>query len=127
MIGDLQCVVLDCADDLELARFYQALLGGEVNRPDRRWGVGGGWSTLHAANGAVLCFQRVADHRPPRWPDPAHPQQSHLDIGVRDLGAAHEAVLAAGATVLDLGDGRRGWRIYADPAGHPFCVVREAG
>ena len=126
MIGDLQCVVLDCADDLELARFYQALLGGEVNRRDRRWGVGGGWSTLHAANGAVLCFQRVADHRPPRWPDPARPQQFHLDIGVRDLGAAHEAVLAAGATVLDLGDGKRSWRIYADPAGHPFCVVREA-
>jgi hypothetical protein len=44
---------------------------------------------------------------------------------VRDLDAAHEAVLAAGATVLDAGDGKRSWRVYADPAGHPFCVVRE--
>ncbi|MPZ86375.1 MAG: VOC family protein [Actinophytocola sp.] len=125
MIGSLQCVVLDCADDVVLARFYQSLLGGEVNRPDRRWSLESGWSTLHVGS-FVLCFQRVADHRPPRWPDPAYPQQSHVDIGVADLPAAHDAAVAAGATVLDVGDGNRGWRIYADPAGHPFCLVREA-
>jgi hypothetical protein len=119
----LQCVVLDCSDDEVLARFYHALLGGEVNRPDRRWSLGGGWSTLHLPSGFVLCFQRVADHRPPRWPDPAYPQQSHLDLGVADLDAAHEEALAAGAVLLsDAG----GWRVYADPAGHPFCLVREA-
>ena len=124
MKATLQCVVLDCADDEELARFYHALLGGEVNRPDRRWSLGGGWSTLHLPGGLVLCFQRVADHRPPRWPDPAYPQQSHLDLGVADLDAAHEEALAAGASLLD--DSARGWRVYADPAGHPFCLVREA-
>lgn len=126
MIGGLQCVVLDCADEAELARFYQVLLGGEVDQPDRRWSVGDGWSTLHSAGGTVLCFQRVADHRPPRWADPAHPQQFHLDVGVRDLDDAHEQVLTAGATLLDAGADGRGWRIYADPAGHPFCLVREA-
>ena len=120
----LQCVVLDCPDDEELARFYHALLGGEVNRPDRRWSLGGGWSTLHLPTGLVLCFQRVADHRPPRWPDPRYPQQSHLDLGVTDLDAAHEEAVAAGATPLD--DSQRSWRVYADPAGHPFCLVREA-
>jgi hypothetical protein len=120
----LQCVVLDCADDEELARFYHALLGGEVNRPDRRWSLGGGWSTLHLPGGLVLCFQRVADHQPPRWPDPRYPQQSHLDLGVTDLDAAHEEALAAGAVLLD--DSARGWRVYADPAGHPFCLVRES-
>jgi catechol 2,3-dioxygenase-like lactoylglutathione lyase family enzyme len=120
----LQCVVLDCADDEELARFYHVLLGGEVNRPDRRWSLGGGWSTLHLPGGFVLCFQRVADHQPPRWPDPRYPQQSHLDLGVTDLDAAHEEVLAAGAVLLD--DSARGWRVYADPAGHPFCLVRES-
>jgi catechol 2,3-dioxygenase-like lactoylglutathione lyase family enzyme len=118
----LQCVVLDCADDVELARFYQAVLGGEVNRRDRRWSVGGGWSTLHVPGGFVLCFQRVADHRPPRWPDPAFPQQSHLDLGVADLDVARAAAEAAGATVLDT---QRGWVVMADPAGHPFCLVRE--
>jgi hypothetical protein len=117
-------VVLDCPDDEELARFYHALLGGEVNRPDRRWSLGGGWSTLHLPSGFVLCFQRVADYQPPRWPDPRYPQQSHLDLGVADLDAAHAEALAAGATLL--ADPGRGWRVYADPAGHPFCLVREA-
>ncbi|MDQ3785802.1 MAG: VOC family protein [Actinomycetota bacterium] len=120
----LQCVVLDCPDDEELARFYHALLGGEVNRPDRRWSLGGGWSTLHLPSGFVLCFQRVADYQAPRWPDPRYPQQSHLDLGVADLDAAHEEALAAGATLL--ADPQRGWRVYADPAGHPFCLVRES-
>jgi glyoxalase superfamily protein len=120
----LQCVVLDCADDEVLARFYARLLGGEVDRPDPRWSLGDGWSTLHLPTGLVLCFQRVADHRPPRWPDPEHPQQSHLDIGVADLATANAEALAAGATLAD--GSRRGWHVYADPAGHPFCLVREA-
>ncbi|TPN06629.1 VOC family protein, partial [Mesorhizobium sp. B2-3-3] len=59
------------------------------------------------------------------WPDPAHPQQFHLDFAVPDLDRAHEQVVALGATVLDEGDGCRSWRVFADPAGHPFCLVRH--
>ncbi|GAB2590967.1 VOC family protein [Streptomyces capparidis] len=125
MIASVQCVVLDCPDVHRLARFYQELLGGEIDRPDPRWAVDDDWSTLHTPSGQVLAFQRAADHRPPRWPDPAHPQQFHLDLGVPDLDRAHEQVLAHGATPLDLGEGTRSWRVYADPAGHPFCLVRD--
>jgi hypothetical protein len=62
----------------------------------------------------------------PRWPDPAYPQQLHLDVSVADLDLAEADVLACGATKLrDSG----GFRVYADPAGHPFCLypgeVRE--
>jgi hypothetical protein len=103
MIASLQCVVLDCADVGQLSRFYLSLLGGVVNQPDPRWSVDDGWATLHTGSGLVLAFQRVDDHQPPRWPDPARPQQFHLDPG----------------------DGKRSWRIYADPAGHPFCLVRD--
>jgi catechol 2,3-dioxygenase-like lactoylglutathione lyase family enzyme len=123
MIGKLQCVVLDCADVAELSRFYQSLIGGEVNKPDRRWALGDGWATLHTDSGLVIAFQRVEDYRPPRWPDPAHPQQFHLDIGVEDLDQAQEDALKLGATLLDIGDEQRIWRIFADPAGHPFCLV----
>jgi predicted enzyme related to lactoylglutathione lyase len=48
-----------------------------------------------------------------------------LDFGVPDLDQAQEYVLAQGAMVLDDDSGERGWRIYADPAGHPFCLVRR--
>ncbi|MFD6168809.1 VOC family protein [Streptomyces coeruleorubidus] len=125
MIADLQCVVLDCPAPAELAGFYQSLLGGVVNQPDRRWSVDEDWATLHTPSGFVLAFQRVADHRPPRWPDPARPQQFHLDFGVADLDRAQEQVLARGAEVLDAGADGRSWRVYADPAGHPFCLVRH--
>lgn len=125
MIANLQCVVLDCSDTLELARFYQSLLGGTVNQPDPRWSLDDGWSTVHTGSGLVLAFQRVEDHRPPQWPEPARPQQFHLDLGVQDLDQAQEHVLGLGATLLDAGDGKRSWRVYADPAGHPFCLVRD--
>ena len=125
MIAKLQCVVLDCADVVELARFYQSPRGGLVNRPDPRWALGEGWATLHSEGGLVLAFQRVEDYRAPRWPDSTGPQQFHLDLEVEDLRQAQEDVLARGARLLDAGDGRRSWRIFADPAGHPFCLVRH--
>lgn len=120
MIATLQCVVLDCPDVRALAEFYQAIVGGTVNRPDPRWSLDDDWATLHPPGGPVLCFQRARDHRPPAWPDPARPQQFHLDFGVGDVESAEREVLALGATVLDRD---RPWRVYADPAGHPFCLV----
>lgn len=125
MIADLQCVVLDCPEPVVLAEFYRALLGGTVDQPDPRWSVDEAWATLHTPTGLVLAFQRSADYRPPRWPDPAHPQQFHLDLGVADLDRAHEQVLAIGATALDGGAEQQTWRGYADPVGHPFCLVRQ--
>jgi len=123
MIAELECVVLDCPEPRTLAEFYQALLGGEVNKPDRRWGVADSFATLHTTAGLVLTFQRVLDYRPPRWPDPEHPQQFHLDLGVPDLDEGQRRVLKLGATLLKRD--RRGWRIFADPAGHPFCLLRR--
>jgi hypothetical protein len=122
VIGKLQCVVLDCPDVLELARFYQLLLGGAVNEPDRRWAVSDDFATLHTESGLVFAFQRVKDHRAPRWPDSAYPQQFHLDLDVPDLDRAQEQILDFGATLLHVDT--RGWRIFADPAGHPFCLLR---
>ncbi|GAB2924835.1 VOC family protein [Streptomyces mayteni] len=121
MIGKVQCVVLDCPDVLELARFYQSLLGGTVNQPDPRWAVDDEFSTLHSGSGLVFGFQRVRDYRAPRWPDSAHPQQFHLDVEVPDLDQAQIQVLDLGATLLHVDAG--GWRIFADPAGHPFCLL----
>ncbi|MGW8887512.1 VOC family protein [Streptomyces sp. NPDC055749] len=125
MIAELQCVVLDCPDPLLLAGFYGAVLGGTVNRTDPRWAVDESWATVHTPTGAVYAFQRVADYRAPQWPDPARPQQFHLDFGVADLDRAQADVLALGATLLDEGPDSDSWRVFADPAGHPFCLVRH--
>ncbi len=121
MTGSLQCVVLDCPDAGALASFYQAVLGGVVNQPDPRWSTGPDFATLHAASGIVLGFQRVTNFLAPRWPDPTRPQQLHLDIDVPEPDEAHELVVGLGARLLR--DEPRGWRVYADPAGHPFCLI----
>ncbi|MER7759981.1 VOC family protein [Streptomyces sp. NPDC097619] len=125
MIAALQCVVLDCPEPQALAEFYGALSGGAVNRPDARWELDEDWATVHTPSGTVFAFQRAAEYQPPRWPDPARPQQFHLDFGVSDLDAAEAQVLSLGASLLETGPEVRGWRVFADPAGHPFCLVRH--
>lgn len=133
MIGRLEAVVLDAADPQELARFYAQLLGWRVIRVDDD-----GWADIGDGAGGRLSFQHAPDHRPPRWPDPAFPQQFHLDIEVADVEAAEPQVLALGATRLPWGSdeevaagerppGGGGFRVYADPAGHPFCLTWAGG
>ncbi|MEU7783750.1 MULTISPECIES: VOC family protein [unclassified Amycolatopsis] len=124
MPATLQCIVLDCPEPVVLARFYQALAGGEVDRPDPRWRVDEDFATLHL-DGLVLGFQRSFDYRPPRWPDPGFPQQFHLDFEVDDFRESHRRVLQHGGRLLDPDLGGRGWRVYADPAGHPFCLLGD--
>ncbi|MEU3606387.1 VOC family protein [Streptomyces sp. NPDC035033] len=125
MTGRLRCVVLDCPDSRRLAGFYRELLGGEVEAPDPGLAVGEGSAVLRDAHGPVLAFQDVADHRPPVWGAPE--QQFLLDVRVPDPEAAHAEVLALGAVPLGAvpcgADGEPLWRVYADPAGHPFRLM----
>ena len=117
----LGLVVLDCPDPAELARFYARLLGAEVEP-----GGGQTWQTL-TGDGVRLAFQRASDYQPPRWPD-GPPQQLHLDIDVSDPVAAHDRALLLGAVPLSpttppSPEQVDDFRVYADPAGHPFCLV----
>jgi hypothetical protein len=121
MIGRVQCIVLDCPDARQLAEFYRGVLGGVVNRRDPRWATSETFMTLHVDDGSVLAFQRVDEFKPSRWPDSDSPQQLHLDVDVPDIDVAEREVLALGATLLHAD--ARGWRIFADPAGHPFCLL----
>lgn len=114
MIGRVHHFVLDCPDPQALAAFYAALLGDPITYDSADWVV---VSTSTRASG--LAFQHAADHRAPTWPDPSVPQQTHLDIMVEDIAEATPRVLALGATKLD------GQDVFADPAGHPFCLVRR--
>lgn len=114
-IAKLGAVVLDCPDPVALGRFYAELLGGEIEDD------GDGWVDL-SGGAAPLAFQAAPGYTPPKWPSAEHSQQFHLDVTVDDLDAAEARVLALGATALDAADHARSFRVYADPAGHPFCL-----
>ncbi|MGW0738197.1 VOC family protein [Streptomyces sp. NPDC002851] len=115
-VAKLGPVVLDCPDPRSLAEFYAAVLGGTVTHD------GPDWYDLEGFEGAPLAFQAAPGHVPPKWPAPDASQQFHLDLTVDDLDAAEKEVLALGARVLDAEDRSRSFRVYADPAGHPFCL-----
>jgi catechol 2,3-dioxygenase-like lactoylglutathione lyase family enzyme len=114
MIGRMHHVVLDCPDPDALAAFYSELLGLPVTYRDEDWVVVAASDTTSG-----LAFQRAPGHQPSTWPDPAVPQQIHLDIMVEDPATAGPHVLALGARQCD------GEQVYADPAGHPFCLIKR--
>ena len=133
-VPQLRSVVLDTTDARGLAEFYRELLGYEY-RPgdeppprDEPDPAGKDWLVLvDARSGTRLAFQQVDQLSPPTWPDDGVPQQLHLDLSVPtadELIRQHERVLALGARLLyDRFDHPiEPLYVYADPAGHPFCI-----
>ena len=115
MIGRRHHIIIDTADPAGLAAFYSELFGLPVTYRSEDFVV---VSENDRTSG--YAFQLAPDHRAPQWPDPDRPQQVHLDIMVDDLGVADRAVRALGARPLPPGD-----HVYADPSGHPFCLIRR--
>ncbi|GAB3564876.1 VOC family protein [Amycolatopsis endophytica] len=119
-------VVLDCTDPRRLAEFYRHLLG-LVYRPGDEEGDRD-WLVLRTADGIPqLAFQQVDRLPEVTWPDGAVPQQLHLDLTVPSVGELdeqHRRVLRLGGRLLRdrSDDPEEPLRVYADPAGHPFCV-----
>ena len=111
---NLFAVTVDAPDAAALARFYADLMGMEVT-------YDGPEGSLIAGAGKSVMFQQVSEYTPPAWPDPARPQQAHLDIEIDDLDAGEARALELGATRLD--GGGETYRVFADPAGHPFCLT----
>lgn len=116
-IARFPSIVLDCPDPAALAQFYAALLDWRVELDE-------GWADIRAENGMCISFQQVEDFRPPSWPGQEVPQQMHLDVEVDDLDAGEEAVIALGATRHEVQPGTS-FRVFLDPAGHPFCLCRS--
>lgn len=107
--------VIDCPDPAVLARFYGELLGAEWSVDDD-----GGWASVGEGAGR-FDLQRVDDYRAPEWPGQVVPQQMHLDVDVDDLDEAEAATVALGATRHPHQPGTT-FRVFLDPAGHPFCL-----
>ena len=83
------------------------------------------WVTLEWEPVGRFSFHRCEGYVPPRWPGGSGEHQVHFDLLVEDLAEACGVVEKAGGCPLTpiLDPGPKEWRIYADPAGHPFCLV----
>ncbi|OLE25820.1 MAG: hypothetical protein AUG44_14915 [Actinobacteria bacterium 13_1_20CM_3_71_11] len=111
----LSSITLDCPEAGKLAAFYAEITGGTVTYASELW------ATVNGPNGRID-FQTAPGHTPPTWPDPTSPMQMHLDLYVDDLASAEARVLAAGATKYEYQPNPDHCLVYADPAGHPFCL-----
>jgi len=118
-IGRLTVIALDCPEPSTLAEFYSAITGWPLDDEH----TDSDWLQLKSDGGASLAFQQVTDYTPPQWPGQEHPQQAHLDFAVADLDVAEAQLLAIGARKHAVQPGES-FRVYLDPAGHPFCLVR---
>ena len=111
--------VLGTPDPRGLARFYGDLLGWPIRDDTDEW------ATLRPAGGTGLSFQLERDHVPPVWPPQSGTQQmqQHLDFEVDDLAAACAHAEGIGARRLGgYTSDDEDVAVYADPAGHPFCL-----
>jgi hypothetical protein len=106
----------DCADPRPLIEFWAGLLDGTILAVNEK--------TAIVATGTIMVAAiRVPDYTPPTWPGGATPKHLHLDLAVEDLDEAEAVALRLGATKADHQPHPDQWRVYFDPAGHPFCFT----
>jgi hypothetical protein len=110
-------IVFDAVDLTTESRFWAGVLGGTVDAEET-------WHMVRVDGRPRVGVQLAPNHRPPEWPE-GTPQQIHLDLWVDDQPAAHELVMSLGARVLKVAKDEGTpdiFQVYADPAGHPFCL-----
>ncbi|NHC16622.1 VOC family protein [Motilibacter deserti] len=111
-----QVVVFDAADLAAESSFWAGVLDGAVEDD-------GDFHMVTVDGAPRVGVQLAPGHVPPQWPD-GQPQQVHLDLWVEDAEAAHAHVVALGGRLLQPAgaEGADRFQVYADPAGHPFCL-----
>ena len=113
----LSGTTVNAPDALALAQFYAEITDGDAHGTSR-------WAAVIGPN-AFIAFQQVADFQPTSWPGGS--MQMHLDFFVDDLEATGARARAAGAVLLDYQPNSDHCFVYADPAGHPFCLSTWEG
>ncbi|QIS37957.1 VOC family protein [Clavibacter capsici] len=117
--------VFDAPDLAAESAFWAGLLGGEVDAEDD-------WHSVSVDGEWRLGFQLAPDFVPPVWPGdgPRQQMQLHLDLYVDDLDEGRERVLALGGRLIQPAADPTApdrFDVYADPAGHPFCLCISSG
>ena len=123
--------VIDAARPLELARFYERLLGWEIVRsegPQPESPPEAGWALLRSPDGSQkIEVQWEPNYVAPTWPPAADEQlmMIHLDFGVDDLDEGVAWATEVGARLADH-QPQEHVRVMLDPGGHPFCLFIDA-
>lgn len=113
-----QVVVFDAADLEAESTFWAGVLDGTVDADDD-------WHMVKVGGQSRVAVQLAPNHVPPDWPNGMPQQQIHLDLWIDDFESAHDRVMSLGARVLkpaEDSDTPDTFQVYADPAGHPFCL-----
>jgi predicted enzyme related to lactoylglutathione lyase len=112
-IGSLHEIVVDCSNPEALARFWQALIGGEVDVESADWAVLDGDDV-----GFYIGFQRVPERKQGK-------NRLHLDVEVDDLDSAIDQAeqLGAGKVGSLVSDDDGSFQVMTDPGGNEFCFI----
>ena len=126
-IAEYSLTAIDCPDPVALANFYAKVTEFEVVIAHKDTDGEPLWVELVDNGKTRIAFQRVKNYVKPTWPEGPIPQQAHLDFDVKDLDIAEAELLAIGAIkspIQTSSNPDTNFRVYFDPAGHPFCLVR---
>jgi hypothetical protein len=124
---------IDCADPVNLAKFYAHITGLKIDLITENTNSDIVWIELKDNQGIPkLGFQKVANYKAPTWPEGPIPQQLHLDFAVKDLDETEVELLKIGAVKTDFQPGSpktndysTEFRVFLDPEGHPFCIIHR--
>ncbi len=114
-VAGLNAIVIDCADPLELARFWAAVFGTGI---ESSVGDGPHYVDLLPVPGVpILRFQRVLEPKPTK-------NRLHLDLDVDDMDEACARVEALGGRRISqpLTEYGYTWTVMQDPEGNEFCM-----
>jgi hypothetical protein len=118
---------IDCPNPRELARFYSAITGWDISPLwEGETEESCDWSELLNVDGkTMMAFQKVENYLAPTWPEGDIPQQAHMDFHALDLDEAESKLLALGAIKAAHQVRPQTFRVYLDPCGQPFCIVKN--
>ena len=125
-IAHLAYTALDCDNPIALADFYSKITGWPVEPLGDFPPEDVTWLELLDDNGFTkMAFQLIDNYQKPTWPTGGLPQQAHMDFHAKDLDIAEKELLEIGAVKAEYQPKPHRFRIYLDPAGHPFCIVQS--
>jgi hypothetical protein len=118
---------LDCDNPVDLAHFYSKITGLKIQPFDEgETAETCEWLELwDEKNRTKMAFQKIENYVKPTWPTGNLPQQAHMDFHAKDLDIAEKQMFEIGAVKAEFQPKPHRFRVYLDPAGHPFCIVQS--